>query len=98
MARIRVPVHYLYDPFDSKVTNFRIEPGNHCDGKRCGLLDDEEAAAADGSVTDEEDEVEPVPPHFHLIIWGEEPRTALRCMPFSGDMPDELLALLPESD
>ncbi len=37
-------------------------------------------------------------PHFHLIIWGEEPRTAFRCMPFSGDMPEELLALLPSTD
>ena len=50
MSRMRVPMHYLYDPFDSKVTNFRIEPGTHCDGKRCGLYDEEEAAheAEDG--------------------------------------------------
>lgn len=93
MSRIRVPVHYLYDPFDSKVTNFRIEPATHCDGKRCGLLDEQIAfaEAAEGVIA------EPAPPHFHLIIWGEEPRTAFRCMPFSGDMPDELLALLTGS-
>ena len=92
MARIRVPLQYLHDPFDSKVTNFRIEPGTHCDGSRCGLLDVPEDEARAGVVA------QPAPPHFHLIIWGEEPRTAFRCMPFSGDMPEELLALLPSTD
>jgi hypothetical protein len=91
---MRVPMHYLYDPFDSKVTNFRIEPGTHCDGKRCGLYDEEEAAleAAEGVIP------APVPPHFHLIIWGEQPRTAFRCMPFADDLPIEMLEMLRSSE
>jgi hypothetical protein len=75
MAIIHFTPEERRNPFDSRIMKCRIEPTLDCDGIPCGLYNPLDESAN-------------IDPHFHLVVWGEEPKTTERCFPFFGKLPD----------
>lgn len=55
----------------------RIEAAYDCDGSECRL-----------AVSDEEENLEVLLPHFHLIEW--EPDAEFRCYAVGGELPEDV--------
>ena len=78
MVKIRISAEDLRDPFKSRVLNCRIEQAIECDGLVCGIWNSTIG-----------DEAPPeIDPHFHLVVWGEDPQTSARYIPFFGNPPE----------
>ena len=67
--RIRIPAAAFRDPADSEIPMVRIETAYDCHGEECN----ETVFSADG-------ELEPRPPHYHLVESGKQPEAGPRCV------------------
>ena len=75
---IRVTAEDLRNPFESRVLKCHIEPALDCEGVVCGISN---GILEDGTFPE-------VDPHWHLVVWGDEPKTSPRYVPFFGKPPD----------
>ena len=81
MALIHFDKKDLRDPFDSERILIGVEPAPLCDGEDCGarvFLTDEDLERYGGR------KQEPLPPHYHVIISGENPPTRTERYPISA--------------
>jgi hypothetical protein len=64
---------------NSEELYLRIEEAADCDGSECGR-----------AVHDTEGELEPLPPHFHMIAFGKIPDAGPRRYAIGGELPENV--------
>jgi hypothetical protein len=75
--KISVPRGSLRPLRSSDDLLFRIEEAADCDGSECLR-----------AAFDEDGELEPLPPHYHLIATGRNPDAGPRCYAVGGPLPE----------
>ncbi len=66
--KMRIPAAQIRDPWESERTTVRIEPAPNCYGEACNSC-----------VHDDDGELEPLAPHFHVFESGQNPEAGPRC-------------------
>jgi len=74
-----VPIAGLRSVKKSEDICVRIEAAVDCDCSDCGR-----------HWYDSEGELEPLPPHFHLIVLGKIPDAGPRCYAVTGELPENV--------
>jgi hypothetical protein len=75
-VKLTFPKAGLRDPRNSEEVYLRTEEAMYCDGSVCRR-----------AAHDEEGELEPLPPHYHLIAFGKFPDAGPRCYAIGGELP-----------
>ena len=75
--KLSFPRSALRNPRDSKEVYLRMEEAVDCDGSMCSR-----------TVHDADGELDPLPPHYHLIAFGRIPDAGPRCYAIGGELPD----------
>ena len=77
--KLNFPKSGLRNPRNSTELYVRTEEAVDCDGAECGR-----------AIHDAEGELEPLSPHYHLIVFGRSPDAGPRCYAIGGELPDDV--------
>jgi hypothetical protein len=77
--KLSIPKASLRGLRSSEELYLRIEDAADCDGSECGR-----------ALHDSEGELEPLPPHFHLVALGRFPDAGPRCCAIGGELPENV--------
>jgi hypothetical protein len=72
-VKLSFPKSGLRNPANSRELYLRMEEAVDCDGSECGR-----------AIHDSDGELEPLPPHYHLISFGRFPDAGPRCYAIGG--------------
>jgi len=75
--KLSIPASALRSLRDSNEICIRIEVAVDCDGSDCGR-----------ALHDNQGELEPLPPHYHMIAFGRHPDAGPRCYGVGGELPE----------
>jgi hypothetical protein len=78
-VKLSFPKSGLRNPRNSRELYLRMEEAVDCDGSECRR-----------AVHDSEGELEPLPPHYHLIAFGRFPDAGPRCYAIGGELPVDI--------
>jgi hypothetical protein len=78
-VKLSFPKAGLRSPRNSEAVYVRIEEAADCDGCECGR-----------ALHDAEGNLEPLPPHFHMVVFGRIPDAGPRCYAIPGELPENV--------
>ena len=66
--RMKIPIASIRDPWESEQATIRMESAPNCYGEQCN-----------STVHADDGELEPLRPHFHILVSGQSPEAGPRC-------------------